>query len=68
VGLQSYSLSPKCPPNRPGKPSGQAAGELGSPELSIMPRITRMREMGFIALQTHAKFAKFDAIHIHKTG
>jgi len=33
-----------------------------------MPRITRMREMGFIALQTHAKFAKFDAIHIHKTG
>jgi hypothetical protein len=31
----------------------------------MMPRITRMRETGFIALRRQARF---DAIHIHKTG
>jgi hypothetical protein len=45
--------------------SYRAAGELGSPELPIMPRITRMRETGFIAPRRRAKFG---AIHIHKTG
>src|SRR5262249_7153766 len=40
---RSYSLSPKCPANCPGMSFCRGSGELTSLELSMMPRITRMR-------------------------